>query len=92
MINQVIGIFYKKFLVYNMVKGQGPLVGDIVTIPTSDMKISKSNLSLTKTEEETAVIEYSSIRVERPSKLAFNKKIRGASLEAKLFCRTENLE
>ena len=77
-----------------MVKGQGPLVGDIVSIPTSDMKISKSNLSLTKsqTEEEAAAIEYSSIRVERPSKLAFNKKIRGASLEAKLFCRTENLE
>ena len=52
------------------------------------MKSTKTNLSLS-TEDNA---EYSFIRVERPSKLAFNKKVRGASLEAKLFCRTENLE
>jgi hypothetical protein len=71
-----------------MVQGQGPIVGDIVTIPKSTMKSTKTYLSLST--EDAA--EYSSIRVERPSKLAFNKKVRGASLEAKLFCRTENLE
>lgn len=74
--------------VYNMVQGQGPLIGDIVTIPSLTMKSTKTNLSLST--EDTA--QYSSIRVERPSKLAFNKKVRGASLEATLFCRTENLE
>ena len=71
-----------------MVQGQGPIIGDIVTIPNSTMKSMKTNLSVT--DDDAA--EYSSIRVERPSKLAFNKKIRGATLEAKLFCRTENLE